>query len=496
MLFLPFRDLQTLRQNARLALRSKNATTARKARKILLRQTVIGKKKDSKIRSLSIRLIEEQSRNAKLQKELNLAREEKGTKSGVLEETVDVEAAPRIDLTEEGNPEGSPKHQIATPSGQNNWQITEEGESDVLRTTGPGATMATSVAEVEVGRQAPDSIRNARGLAPTLSLASIIIPECTPSTDDDEIHRQTFETWMELFNDMMDLAGVSDERTKFVVFKVKAGPRLLEILRNTVSTLETPSIVLNPLENAICRLQNYFSSGSYLMLQRRRLSAMAQLPEESDRSFVLRVAETARYCGYGEGLIRDEVINVVSQRARDREVRAVAVTLIGVENNFTLLMNKIREMLAIRINEEAALMALKQQPMLVAPIRVDRSRGDRDRYKPYEVSQRAGGSQLYRQPRPEYQQPRLESAEKKPAYRRCWRCGNPDHEPEVCWAIRKRCNKCDEVGHIQRVCRQPGSKRRTESVSRPDSKGKQIALLDKEEVVEERSKLVSGSENV
>lgn len=96
---------------------------------------------------------------------------------------------------------------------------------------------------------------------------------------------------------------------------------------------------------------------------------MTQLPEKSDRSFVLRVAETACYCGYGEGLIRDEVINGVSQRARDKEVRAFSVTLIGVKNNFTLVMNKVRDLLALCINEEAAWKALNEEPVLVAPVR-------------------------------------------------------------------------------------------------------------------------------
>ena len=73
-----------------------------------------------------------------------------------------------------------------------------------------------------------------------LSMSSISIPECKPHEEGDEIHRQTFESWKDLLIDSMNLAGVTDEQTRFTIFKVKAGSRLLEIFRNSKSTNDAP----------------------------------------------------------------------------------------------------------------------------------------------------------------------------------------------------------------------------------------------------------------
>ena len=69
-----------------------------------------------------------------------------------------------------------------------------------------------------------------------LSIAAISVPECKPVSENEEIHRQAFESWKDLLIDSMNLVGVNDEATRFIVFKVKAGARLLEIFRNTTST--------------------------------------------------------------------------------------------------------------------------------------------------------------------------------------------------------------------------------------------------------------------
>lgn len=73
-------------------------------------------------------------------------------------------------------------------------------------------------------------------------------------------------------------------------------------------------------------------------------------------------------------------MNIISQRARDKNVWAFAVTLIGVDDNFAKLTNKVRELQAIRINEETAAKSFRQEPALIALVRADTPS---NRYKPY-----------------------------------------------------------------------------------------------------------------
>jgi hypothetical protein len=79
-----------------------------------------------------------------------------------------------------------------------------------------------------------------------LSVASVNVPECKPSIEGEDIHRHSFEMWKELLIDSMALAGIQDEITKFTVFKVKAGERLLEVFRSTKSSLDAPDAVIYP----------------------------------------------------------------------------------------------------------------------------------------------------------------------------------------------------------------------------------------------------------
>lgn len=94
-----------------------------------------------------------------------------------------------------------------------------------------------------------------------LSVSSINIPECK-STEDGEISRHTFEQWRDLLIDSLQLAGINDEVTKFTIFKVKAGPRLLEVYRNAKADVGGPDAILFPFGHAMYRLKAYFGSGN------------------------------------------------------------------------------------------------------------------------------------------------------------------------------------------------------------------------------------------
>ncbi|XP_055590940.1 uncharacterized protein LOC129743020 [Uranotaenia lowii] len=204
-----------------------------------------------------------------------------------------------------------------------------------------------------------------------LAISSILIPECKPLASDTEIHRHTFEAWIELLNNYLDLAGIVDEPTKFTIFKVKAGSQLLQVFKNTSSSTGDPDPCLFPFSNAVHRLTLYFGSTSGVMLNRRTLASIVQGVEESDLTFINRVAATARLCNYEDREFA-EIVGTVAERAVHKEVRVAAFKMMGRQGTFTQLVDKIREIEAIRINEKCfELKHRKQEPLVLAPIEVD-----------------------------------------------------------------------------------------------------------------------------
>ncbi|XP_029736165.2 uncharacterized protein LOC115270950 [Aedes albopictus] len=296
-----------------------------------------------------------------------------------------------------------------------------------------------------------------------LSVSSLNVPECVPLADDDDINRHSFEMWKDLLIDSMKLAGIQDEETRITLFKIKAGPRLLGVFKNTSSTEDAPSAETQPFANAMHRLKAYFGSGSDIMLQRRKLALMSQKPDESDLQFVNRVAATARLCEFSTGKEFEEITGTVAGQARNRDVRTAALRILNKGGSITDLVDKVREIETIRLNEEYYRQKhIQSEPAVIAPIRADypRNQAARGRFHPYQSApafnsrgkSRFGEFASQRNTRrdtPGHRGTNYDRGE------RCWRCGNVYHLPSECPAIDKICRNCSKVGHFQRVCRAP-----------------------------------------
>ncbi|XP_062565156.1 uncharacterized protein LOC134227584 [Armigeres subalbatus] len=302
-----------------------------------------------------------------------------------------------------------------------------------------------------------------------LSLASINVPECK-ATDGEDLHRQIFEQWIDLLIDTMKLAGIDDEATRFTVFKVKAGSRLLSIFRNTKSSEDAPDVNSLPFSNAVHRLRTYFGSGSDIMLMRRRLALMIQKPDESDLTFISRVGTIARLCEFEEEKEFEEIVATVAEHARSREVRTTALKMLSRKGSFTDLVDKVREIEAIRLNEEYVKQKIgNQSHALIAPITTGTNHADNRqqqfRGKPYYrgFPLRRGNWRAPRGRQPYFTGgSRSKESEKRWPYgfegsqaqegERCWRCYSVFHSETNCKVKDKYCNRCGVMGHIQRAC--------------------------------------------
>lgn len=210
---------------------------------------------------------------------------------------------------------------------------------------------------------------------------------------------------------------------------------------------------------------------------------MTQKSSESDLTFITRVGSIAHLCEFDEEKKFEEIVATVAEHARSREVRTTALKMLSRKCNFTDLVDKVREIEAIRLNEEFVMRKHgKSDPALVAPVR-SFSNGDWNRQRRFaEHDNRGGGYQRSYQARrgawraPRGRQPfRGRSLQSNPTRGECcWRCGGIYHSEDDCRVKDKICNKCGCVGHIQRTCT---SKRpATEASDTPPSK---IAVLEK-----------------
>ena len=188
----------------------------------------------------------------------------------------------------------------------------------------------------------------------SLSAVSINIPECKPLDIKDEIDRKSFENWKDLLEASMELAGITDEHTKNNVFKVKAGPLLLETLGGT-PTLAFPDVAIAPYSNAMKRLKDLFGSREYRLVQRQKFRSLTQGADESDLKYVKRVIASAKLCDFDEEKLTESVTEVLQLHALNSKIREAGRKVMRKGGTLTALVDKIRGYELDKTNEEILL---------------------------------------------------------------------------------------------------------------------------------------------
>lgn len=296
-----------------------------------------------------------------------------------------------------------------------------------------------------------------------LSFASLQVPECKPIDGEDEIDRKSYEQWKHILEASMQLAGVVDEATKMNIFRIKAGPKLLDILESTLSYPESPPAEIYPYANAVHRLNAFFGSRDYIFMQRQRLRSLTQKSGETDVQYVKRVIAVPKLCDFNEENLAEHVADSIQSHALNRKVRETGRKVLRKGGSLVELLERVRALEMEQLNEEIFAKNHRQSEKLeVAAVSYSgqRSRGPS-----------GGVSNVIKRPSMQQRLPGNWRSERGGGYTRrgfvrnampsrvpCWRCMSKQHPASECYAIDKICRNCNVKGHFERACRQRGSR--------------------------------------
>ncbi|XP_062557569.1 uncharacterized protein LOC134222440 [Armigeres subalbatus] len=281
-----------------------------------------------------------------------------------------------------------------------------------------------------------------------MSLGSLNIPECVPTMGDTELNKRVYDHWKNVFNASMNLIQATDESTKSDLFRIKAGPWLLELLDGTTTQTGMPDERTFPYSNYIARLDGYFSSRAYILSQRSKLANMVQKKGEANIEYVKRVAASSKLCNYKTDEEFEAISRTVTRGSTDSRVRTLAYRVLTDGGSINELIDQVRIREVELENEEDYRRLHHQRTATVAAISRQPSegnyrRGQFDSARRYSSNRGGGRDGSNRGP--------IRNSRHSQA---CWRCWSAYHSPEDCFHRDKVCRNCDRRGHIARACQQ------------------------------------------
>lgn len=305
----------------------------------------------------------------------------------------------------------------------------------------------------------PQTNINDASIFTSMSFASLNIGECKPIDGEEDVDKRSFENWKELLEASMQFAKVNDEFSKMSIFKIKAGPKLIEVLDGTSSRDDDPNMITFPYSNVMSRLKRYFNSRDYILLQRQRLRSMSQQANESDLKYVKRVAAVAKLCDYGEDHLMENISDVVQSHALNLKIREAGRKVMRKGGTLIEFLDKIRGYEIEKLNEQTFIknhQQFRSEDQQIATVSSGQRNPGQHSFKfdnkpqvpTFNQSRRTGHFRGKVNARGGW------NRANGVGRRTCWRCTGTYHFPHECHAIDKVCRNCQRVGHIERACSQ------------------------------------------
>lgn len=197
-------------------------------------------------------------------------------------------------------------------------------EKDALHQLASNLNVAN---EIQHARSSTECEESTGTVSQTLlaSVNNMSIPECKQSAGEVDIDKKAYKYWKDILVASLNLIQATNEGIKMDIFRIKAGPNLLELLQETKSSAGMPNEHSHPFENALARLDSYFGSRAYMLSQRSKLLYIMQRDAETNIQFVRRVAAYANMCGYDKDDDEMEAVaRTVIKSSTDKRVRTLA----------------------------------------------------------------------------------------------------------------------------------------------------------------------------
>lgn len=310
-----------------------------------------------------------------------------------------------------------------------------------------------------------------------MSLSSMNIPECKPSEGEMDIDKKGYEYWKNILLASLNLIQATEEGPRMDVFKIHAGPKLLELLQGTKSSVGMPDENVRPFSNALARLDNYFGSRAYTLSQRSKLLNMTQRTGETNSQYVRRVAASAKLCGYDKDDDEMEAVaRTVMKGSTSKRVRTLAHRNWVKQGSLNDLLDLVRDHETELSNEEEfqRIHNLKGTASVAAVTTNPDGRAQFNRRSMGRFNHVNRGRSYQRVP----------SRKQDLTRKACWRCASMYHDQDQCPCIDKVCHNCNREGHLSRCCNdrnRPGTSSKRQAESNENAPPKKIAAIKNEE---------------
>lgn len=283
--------------------------------------------------------------------------------------------------------------------------------------------------------------------------AMIKVEPCLPSEGSKLITASNYVRWKKALINVIESAKL-DDKAKLNLFNKSAGDGLLdvlEVLPAFVSKTEPPSF-----EAIIKILDSYYSSDTQRSIARLYFKTIKQGREESCIEFVDRMTKASQSCDYSKESFEENLMDAIAEGTSNKQLRIKAIMIDEItgkrcsHEKLRQYASGIELILASekrRLNQVDGVFAVEGANRSSYAPRAQRAYTTNWSNQPNRASNQRSSGRQSGGARFQGNQPRVDLGKE------CELCGYRDHVSKDCFARAKECYQCNQIGHLERMCK-------------------------------------------